>query len=167
VEKNILPPMQRVMRGLGLASLALGIVFMLTGWHLDIPSVGNTVSNLIPRSQTGRGERLYNVYCSTCHGGPVAERAAARPSYPPPHNASGHTWQHATCELEAIVRDGGDDMTRALRAAQAPPGAVEMPSFKDRLSADEIDAILAYIKTMWTDEQRQSQERVTRASCAG
>ena len=141
---------------------------MLTGWHLDMSTVGDAVSSLMPRSQTARGERLYNVYCSTCHGGAdVAQGSASRASYPPPHNASGHTWQHPTCELEAIVRDGGDDMTRALRAAQAPPGAVEMPSFKDRLSADEIDAILAYIKTMWTDEQRQSQERVTRASCAG
>src|SRR5919204_2729899 len=158
---TFLPPMQRVMRGLGLASLALGVVFMLTGWHLDISTVGDAVSSLMPRSQTERGERLYNVYCATCHGGAdAAQGSAPRASYPPPHNSSGHTWQHPTCELEAIVRDGGDDTTRALRATQAPPGAVQMPSFKDRLSADEIDAILAYIKTMWTDEQRHSQERV-------
>ena len=40
-------------------------------------------------------------------------------------------------------------------------GLGQMPAFRDKLSESEADAILAYIKTWWTDEQRQSQADVT------
>jgi mono/diheme cytochrome c family protein len=145
-------------------SLALGLLFAATGWHVDIQALGATVSDLMPQSQTQRGERLYNVYCVTCHGGPDT---SGRAPYPPPHNASGETWKLSDCEIVTIAQDGGDATTRALRAAKAPPGSVEMPAFKDRLSRDDIVAILSYIKTMWTPEERAAQEATTRAACPG
>ena len=36
-----------------------------------------------------------------------------------------------------------------------------MPAFQDKLSASELDAILAYIKTWWTDTQRQTQADIS------
>ncbi len=154
---------ERLVVGLGLTSLTIAVILIATGWRLETLASGG----VFPQSQIERGERLYNVFCYGCHGGPeVAPRPAGAIVYPPPHNASGHTWQHPDCELAAIVRDGGDDVTRALRVASAPPGAVEMPAFNQRLSADEIAAVLAYIKTMWTPEERETNERVTRTSCA-
>ena len=86
--------------------------------------------------------------------------------YPPRHNASGHTWHHPDCELTQIVREGGDEMTEAMREMMAPPDAPRMQAFKDRLSAEEIAAVLAYIKTMWTPEEREAQADVTRQECA-
>lgn len=117
----------------------------------------------MPQSPAARGERLYTVNCQYCHGGPDIE--TGRAPYPPPHNASGETWTLSDCEIVTIVSNGGDDHTRALRAAKAPPGAVEMPAWGQRLSRDDIVAILAYIKTMWTPEERAAQENTTRASC--
>ena len=151
----------------GAVSLALGLVFAATGWHVDMQALGATVGELVPQSQTQRGERLYNVFCVNCHGGPEIRPNEGRIIYPPPHNASGHTWQHSDCEILTIVDNGGDDVTRANRAAQAPPGSVEMPSFRARLTHDDILAILSYIKTMWTPEERTAQEATTRASCPG
>jgi mono/diheme cytochrome c family protein len=40
-----------------------------------------------------------------------------------------------------------------------------MPAFAGQLSEQEVEAILAYIKTWWTDEQRAAQARVTEANC--
>jgi len=47
----------------------------------------------------------------------------------------------------------------------APEGVPRMPAFKDTLTEEEARAILGYIKTWWTDEQRRHQERVTRQLC--
>ena len=158
--------LERSLIGVALISLTLGAFVVFTGWRIDSIAWGAGPAGLFAQTATQRGERLYNVYCSTCHGGPqVVGGRADTLAYPPPHDASGHTWQHPDCELSTIVRTGGDDMTRALRASQAPPGAVEMPAFKDRLSDEEIGVVLAYIKTLWTPEERQSQEQLTRTSC--
>jgi len=67
--------------------------------------------------------------------------------------------------LLQVVRDGGDEMTRSMRDMMAPPGAPQMQAFKDRLSDDEIRDVLAFIKTMWTPEQRRVQSEITSESC--
>jgi S-disulfanyl-L-cysteine oxidoreductase SoxD len=146
---------------LALLSFTLGALVIVTGWHVEPLAWGAGTASLFGQSQVQVGERLFSVYCASCHG---LDRPASI-TYPPRHDATGHTWQHPDCQLLAIVRDGGDDMTRAMRASQAPPGMVEMAAFKDRLTDDEIVAVLAYIKTLWTPEERQFQEQVTRTSC--
>jgi mono/diheme cytochrome c family protein len=42
-----------------------------------------------------------------------------------------------------------------------------MPAFEGILTADDVAAILAYLKTWWTDEQREFQAEVTQVQCAG
>jgi mono/diheme cytochrome c family protein len=37
-----------------------------------------------------------------------------------------------------------------------------MPAFKDSLSEREVDAVLAYIKTFWTEGQRRDQASISR-----
>ena len=37
-----------------------------------------------------------------------------------------------------------------------------MPRFKDRLKESEVDMILGFIKTWWTDEQRLTQADISR-----
>lgn len=113
-------------------------------------------------AQEQRGEVIYNANCQSCHGG---RTGGSMMDYPPRHNANGHTWHHPDCELVAIVRDGSDAMTDMMREMMAPPGAPKMQAFKDRLSDDEIAAVLAYIKTMWTLEERATQTNITRQSC--
>ena len=103
-----------------------------------------------------RGAALYGASCMRCHGGP---EGGAINDIPPRHNAVGHTWHHPDCLLEEIVRDG----------LPARPGAAgtdrEMPAFGNQLDDEDIDAILTYLKTWWTEGQRASQAEVTEANC--
>ncbi|MBI2982892.1 MAG: cytochrome c, partial [Chloroflexi bacterium] len=77
----------------------------------------------------------------------------------------GHTWHHPDCELVEVITTGGGPMVEMMREMMAPPGAPTMPAWREKLSDEEIDAVLAYIKTTWTPEQRELQEQATRQQC--
>lgn len=109
-----------------------------------------------------RGQQIYNSTCIACHGGPTG---GGMMDYPPRHNANGHTWHHPDCELKQVIRNGGNAMTEQMREMMAPPDAPRMPAFRDTLSDDDIDGVLAFIKTMWTDNERRFQAQVTREAC--
>lgn len=106
------------------------------------------------------GRRVYAENCASCHG-PNGE--GGNPSAPlstnadgkfpaPPHDRMGHTWHHPDDQLKKIIINGSsyDDFVS------------EMPAFTDRLSEAEIDAVLAYIKTWWDEDQREFQAEVSR-----
>lgn len=119
---------------------------------------------LVLSAQERRGDALYAANCLSCHGGPAGGSMA---DYPPRHNANGHTWHHPDCGLVRVIRDGGDEMTQAMRDMMAPASdAPRMPAFKDRLSPADIEAVLSYIRLMWTPQQRAVQTQVTREQCA-
>ena len=65
----------------------------------------------------------------------------------PSHNATGHTWHHPDAQLTDWVLNG--KITGA------------MPGFGDRLSEAEVNAVLSFIKTWWTPEQRETQADVS------
>ena len=109
------------------------------------------------------GEELYRENCEVCHGG---ETGGEIHDVPPPHNAQGHTWHHGDCWLMDMVMDGNSEVRQQLLQDQGvPPEDAVMPAFGDQLSEDEAMAILAFIKTWWTEDQRQHQERVTADVC--
>lgn len=94
------------------------------------------------------GARLYQANCQVCHGGATGGKLK---DIPPPHNANGHTWDHPDQWLTAAILNG---ITFSLEEQK-------MPAFKDQLTEEDVKAILAYIKTWWTEEQRASQKKVT------
>lgn len=106
------------------------------------------------------GQQVYETTCTACHGingegqnpqAPLRRDATGR--FPaPPHNENGHTWHHDDDLLFQIVKEGG---------MGDPDNFYPMPAFGDQLTDGQIEAVLAYIKTMWTDEQRQRQAEVT------
>lgn len=96
-----------------------------------------------------QGEELYQANCQSCHGGATG---GSLKDIPPPHNAKGHTWHHPDQLLIDMVLNGINFSAEEQK----------MPAFKDRLSREEVKAILAYIKTWWTDEQRAYQADVTK-----
>lgn len=104
-----------------------------------------------------RGQEVYQSSCASCHAGPTGGRID---DYPPRHNANGHTWHHPDCFITHVTREG---VSRP--SALASPGAPTMPAFRDRLSAEDIYAVVAYIKTWWTPEQRSAQASFTREMC--
>lgn len=74
---------------------------------------------------------------------------------PPPHDDSGHTWRHSDAQLADIVRNG-------LRDPFNKTPDLTMPPFQDRLSDDEITAVIAYFKSLWSPEHRRFQEERNR-----
>ena len=97
---------------------------------------------------TERGAALYQTNCLRCHGGATGGNLR---DLPPPHNANGHTWHHTDQQLEDIVLNGFSFSVEEQK----------MPAFKDKLTPEEVKAVLAYIKTWWTPEQREWQATVT------
>jgi len=78
----------------------------------------------------------------------------------PPHDDSGHTWHHPDHVLFGITKKG-------LVPPYAPQGYLsDMPAFGDKLSDDEIWAVLAYMKTRWTSAVLPARAEMLRNSAS-
>lgn len=116
---------------------------------------------VIDAEQVRTGRAAYATNCAQCHG----ERAVGHPDWkevqpdgtylPPPHDSSGHTWHHSDQLLIRIIKEGG-------QAAYGSEGfESRMPAFGGRLTDEEIEAIIAYFKTLWGPKEREFQASVT------
>lgn len=121
-------------------TLGIGVVFLTLA-----AACGGTVRPTLS-SQEEIGRTLYEGFCIQCHE--AANNGTGRLA--PPHGPQGHTWHHPDAEIIGTV----------LGRLNSPGRA--MPSFQGKLSEGEVVAILAYLKTNWTPEQREFQEEVTR-----
>ena len=104
------------------------------------------------REQIALGEQLYAKHCAACHGPqlegqPHWQKKLPNGRFPaPPHDDSGHTWHHPDADLFGMTKHG-------LVPPYAPAGyESDMPAFGNVLSDDEIRAVLAFIKSRWSDE---------------
>ncbi len=105
------------------------------------------------------GEQIYLRNCAHCHGygGEGQPPSSAQNTLNlglntvPPHNATGHTWQHSDQLLIEVIQLG----------IQNPLDHFPMPSFEGKFTDEEIIAVIEYIKLWWTDDQRASQQHVT------
>lgn len=116
----------------------------------------------VSQEDVERGAELYQAQCLSCHGGPEGRGMM---DIPPSHGAGGHTWHHADCQLEDIVLNGSGEMGQMMRQMMGRQDAPVMPVFRDVLTKAEVEAILTYIKTLWTNDQRTAQARITRDIC--
>lgn len=106
------------------------------------------------------GRQIYETNCAVCHGingegqfpdAPMQADETGRIGAPP-HNSEGHTWHHDDDLLYEIVHEGG---------AGEADFFYPMPAFGEQVSEEEIEAVIAYIKSMWTEEQRLIQAERT------
>ena len=88
------------------------------------------------------GERIFRQNCAVCHGS-----NAGGSDFAPPLNRMGHADHHPDWELYMFIAEG-------------KVGFTQMPAWKERLSDREIRSVIAYIKTLWTKDQRASQQHV-------
>ena len=102
------------------------------------------------------GRDVYRQHCASCHGAQgegqpdwqVPNAAGELPA--PPHDSTGHTWKHSDAMLYHIVLQGWrDPFNRTER--------LTMPPFQSVLSPGEIRAVISYLRTLWTEEQRVFQ----------
>ena len=101
-------------------------------------------------SKVSAGGKLYAQHCASCHGAKLEGQPNWRQRLPngrlpaPPHDESGHTWHHPDSVLFEITK-------RGLVPPYAPKGyESDMPAFGEKLTDEEIWAVLAYIKSHWT-----------------
>ena len=127
---------------------------------LSAPTLGPTPAREVQPTQTtevqnpepppeilAKGAELYAANCQACHGD---SNGVGGTGGAPPHNRAGHTWHHPDAQLREWVLNG--------KLGFGSPG---MPALGDKLDEPEVDAILTFIKTWWTAEQRASQADIS------
>ena len=125
------------------------------------PAAAGPLPALDP-AQVAQGEALYATYCAACHGAelegqPEWKQPNEDGSFrAPPHDESGHTWHHGDETLQEAIRLGGGRFDAA-----AVGGTSAMPAYDGVLTEAEMTAVLAYIKSHWTDETRSIQWQAT------
>lgn len=109
------------------------------------------------------GKPLYEQHCASCHGvnmqGQLNWRIRmANGRLPaPPHDDSGHTWHHSDQVLLNITLNG------LVPGVTAPPGyQSDMPAYQSILSEQQARAVLAYIKSFWSEQSLSTQMEITR-----
>jgi len=109
----------------------------------------NSDTRWYSEAQVQQGKTLFGANCASCHG----QNAEATPNWkqtdsngkypPPPLNGSAHAWHHDIDQLRRSIREGGLKL-----------GGV-MPAFGERLTATEIDSVIAYFQSQWPEETYQ------------
>lgn len=97
-------------------------------------------------AQITKGGRLFRQHCAACHGTNAEGAQNWRQRNPdgkypaPPLDGSGHAWHHPMNVLQMTIREG----TQKIGGS--------MPAWGNKLSADEIDAIIAWFQAKWPEE---------------
>jgi len=83
-----------------------------------------------PAAQAADGKALYDAKCAMCHG----KDGVAKPMAKGSANLNDAKWQEATKveAIETVITDGKG----------------KMKGYKDKMSAEEIKAVAAYVKTI-------------------
>jgi mono/diheme cytochrome c family protein len=100
----------------------------------------------LDQAQVTRGRIVYDRHCAECHGaegrgqaGDWRVRDADGYYPPPPLDDSAHAWHHPTAVLLDVIRNGSE------------PGEGKMPAWKHVLSEAEMQDVVVYIKSLWSD----------------
>ena len=125
---------RRPVLGLVSALVVVGVIAGALAWLLNDPK---------PPAGAGHAERLYYAYCVTCHG------------------VGGHgSWRAALFLIrpgdlaDAVHRRPGSYLSDIIKQGGAPLGRPGMPAFGFHLSDTDIEALIAYLKTL---ERRQAE----------
>lgn len=125
-------------------SILLGSLMLITG-----QASAETVEHWYSDQQLASGEKVFKKNCAACHG----QNAEATTNWkqtdengkypPPPLNGTAHAWHHDLKLLKKTIREGGVRL-----------GGV-MPAFKQQLSDNEIDQVIAYFQSKWPNDTYQ------------
>jgi len=137
-----------------LAATAAGALLWQHFWPEETSRTSDT------NAQVALGAKIYGAHCANCHGVDLKGAANWREMNedgslpPPPHDDSGHTWHRPDALLFKITKEGG----QAVAPQDFKSG---MPAFAETLSDEEIWAVLAFIKSRWSNDNRARQARIS------
>ncbi len=134
----------------------IGSLALLVAPVLAFASGGPPGRDGVP-AEVAQGRQIYEQTCAACHGwqGEGAtdwKQPDIKGEMPaPPHNEAGHTWRHSDAMLFKMIEKG-------WRHPFNKTDRLTMPAFGENLTDQEIHAVIEYLKTLWTDEQRKYQK---------
>jgi len=114
------------------------------------PSISASSTGLMPARQYDEkvlqaGKKIFAENCAQCHG----QNAEGAPRWqkrnddgtfpPPPLNGTGHAWHHSTQVLTDMILNG------------SKPGEGNMPAWKDKLSKEDVTAVIQWFQSLWPD----------------
>ncbi|SFD97890.1 cytochrome c [Nitrosomonas sp. Nm166] len=112
----------------------------------QIDSKKGLVERNFDPAQIKRGEDVYVTNCVGCHG----PNGAGTPDWrkpnpdgkypPPPLDGTAHAWHHSTEVLKKTILKG------------TPPEIGSMPAWEGKLTEQQIDDVIVWIKSLWPDE---------------
>lgn len=114
------------------------MVLVLLAWRGNLTGSTNTAEDRLVL-----GAQVYAEYCAACHG--LNGEGHAEVLAAPALDASEHAWHHPDGQLQQLILEGGQDM----------------PSFRERLTDEEIIAVIRYFQTWWAPGQLQSQQSIS------
>ena len=124
------------------------------------PSVTQQRGNL-DFTQVMHGSKVFQKDCASCHGqtaegAPQWQRRNADGKYPPPPlSGTGHAWHHSKAALRKTIENG---------TLQQGGG---MPGWKQSLSNQDIEDVIAWFQSRWPDEIYQAWERMDKEAGFG
>lgn len=114
----------------------------------------NNADRWYTESMVSQGKPLYQANCAQCHGGfgqgsPDWRKPTDDGRYlPPPLNGTGHAWHHSLDQLRGVIKYG-----------RGPGVPSDMPAWGEKLSDEEINAVMAWFQSRWPDEIYQVWSR--------
>jgi mono/diheme cytochrome c family protein len=125
------------------AILAVFLCFPCGSWELAAAPEDSKKTTPVEQYRDVRGAIVFRTYCVLCHGPQADGRGrAARHYSPPPANLAA---SQATDEYkEKIIRKGGAAMGRSPF----------MPPWEQELTAEQIQDVVAYLRTINVNNRR-------------
>ena len=120
-----------------LGLIGIGVLVAGIFWWGGRVQARTAVENPPAGVQLDPGQAIYIRECAACHGnGGVGNPAAGVPAL----NQNSGVWEKSPQVLEAIILEGKGTM----------------PGYADSISREDLADLLAWIRSLWTEEQRQA-----------
>lgn len=114
------------------------------------PQISSSSSGLMKKRQydathLAQGRQVFEQHCASCHGQNAEghkqwRQAGPDGKYPPPPlNGTGHAWHHSRDVLRNMIENG------------SAPQQGNMPAWKNKLSAEQIEHVIDYFQSLWPD----------------
>ena len=145
-----------ILSGLGILLVGALIYYLLSSAN---EAEANISFKYKDAAVVGLGRVVYAENCASCHGvaleGQAKWRQRDADGYlpAPPHDETGHTWHHPDSYLFLMTKYGIENII-----GKTYPN--NMPAYGDKLTDEEILAVLSYIKSTWSDRTQRRHDEI-------